>query len=246
MNSQAVAIDVLERLLPQTQCTQCGYAGCRPYAQAMVIDQAPLNRCPPGGEAGIAVLAAHLGRPVLPLDPQTGIERPRRVARIVAHLCIGCTKCIQACPVDAIAGASRRLHAVITEDCTGCDLCLPPCPVDCIEMVAPPPGQEGWSRSDADAAYGRHQRRSERLRRDEAAQRHRLAAKAQHHLDELDAEVHDAALAAERFDTSVSSTTEPGASGLDSLARSDAQTARKRAVIEAAMARARARLTGAK
>jgi len=245
MNGQVAAIDALERLLPQTQCTQCGYAGCRPYAQAMVIDEAPINRCPPGGAAGIAVLAAHLGRPPLPLDPQTGVERPRRVARIVAHLCIGCTKCIQACPVDAIAGASRRLHAVITEDCTGCDLCLPPCPVDCIEMVVPPAGQEGWSRADADAAYGRHQRRSERLQRDEAAQQRRLADKAQHHLDELDAEMHDAISGTQRSGTSYSSSAEAGASGPDTLARSDAQTARKRAVIEAAMARARARLAGA-
>jgi len=215
MSVSADALDALERLLPQTQCTQCGYAGCRPYAQAMLHDEAPINRCPPGGAAGIAVLAAHLGRPVLPLDPQVGTERPRRVARIVAEL----------------AGASRRLHAVITEACTGCDLCLPPCPVDCIEMVAPPPALQGWSRADADAAYARHQRRTSRLQREAIAQQQRLATRAQHHLDELDA--------AQPADADGTTGARPTATGAV-----DPAIARKRAVIEAAMARARARLSG--
>ena len=226
-DAHRAAIDALELLLPQTQCTQCGYAGCRPYAEAIVTQAAPINRCPPGGSAGIAILAAHTGRSIVPLDPEAGIERPRRVAHIVAELCIGCTKCIEACPVDAIAGAPRRLHAVVVEACTGCDLCLPPCPVDCIQMVAPPLGQEGWSRIDAQNARARHQRRAQRIERHQLAQARRLADKAQHHLDELDAS------AGLEGDALV-------ADAADSAAPTEA--ARKRAVIEAAVARARARL----
>lgn len=225
-DAQDAAIEALERLLPQTQCTQCGYAGCRPYAQAIVTQEAPINRCPPGGAAGIAVLARHTGQAIVPLDPDAGVERPRRVARIVAELCIGCTKCIEACPVDAIAGAPRRLHAVIVEACTGCDLCLPPCPVDCIEMVAPPAGQEGWSRADAAAARARHQRRGERLERQRIAQARRLADKTEHHLHELDAQT--------------------AAPSPDQDEATQAATSRKRAVIEAAVARARARLGAAR
>ncbi len=228
-DAHRAAIDALELLLPQTQCTQCGYAGCRPYAEAIVTQAAPINRCPPGGAAGIAVLSAHTGQPIVPLDPEAGTERPRRVAQIVAELCIGCTKCIEACPVDAIAGAPKRLHAVIVEACTGCDLCLPPCPVDCITMVIPPPGQEGWSRADANAARARYQRRTQRIERQQLAQAHRLADKAQHHLDELDA------------------TTDGADDGLvqgSAQAAAQAEAARKRAVIEAAVARARARLAG--
>jgi electron transport complex protein RnfB len=226
-DAHRAAIDALELLLPQTQCTQCGYAGCRPYAEAIVMQAAPINRCPPGGSAGIAILAAHTGQPIAPLDPDAGIERPRRVAYIVAELCIGCTKCIEACPVDAIAGAPKRLHAVIVQASTGCDLCLPPCPVDCIQMVAPPLGQEGWSRADAQNARARHARRAQRIERLELAQARRLADKAQHHLDELDA------AAGLKGDAPVADTA-------DSAAQTEA--ARKRAVIEAAVARARARL----
>jgi Na+-translocating ferredoxin:NAD+ oxidoreductase subunit B len=156
-------VDAVDGLLPQTQCTRCGYAGCRPYASAVVRGAVPINRCPPGGADGIGRLAALLERPALPLDADCGVEAPRRVARIVADLCIGCTKCIQACPVDAIVGASKRLHAVIPELCTGCDLCLPPCPVDCIEMVAVLPQDAEWTVADADAARARHRRRTLRL-----------------------------------------------------------------------------------
>jgi len=173
-----------------------------------------VNRCPPGGAAGIAALAALTGRPALALDPACGVEAPRRIARIIASLCIGCTKCIQACPVDAIAGAAKRLHAVIPELCTGCDLCLAPCPVDCIEMIEPPPELIAWRPQDADAARERHEARARRLERLEGSGTARRAAQAQAKLDALATESED-----------------PGA-------------ARKRAVIEAAIARARARLEG--
>jgi electron transport complex protein RnfB len=208
------AIAAVDRVLPQTQCTQCGYGGCRPYARAIVLEQAPLNRCPPGGAAGIAALAALTGRPAAALDPECGVEAPRRIARVVAALCIGCTKCIQACPVDAIAGAPKRLHAVIPALCTGCDLCVAPCPVDCIEMVEPPPALAAWRPQDADAARERHEARARRLERWRREGDARRALEAQAKLGALADDAEDPA------------------------------AARKRAVIEAAIARARARLEG--
>jgi len=132
-------IEAIDQLLPQTQCGQCNYPGCRPYATAIAEGTADINQCPPGGMAGIYALAELLGREPKPLNPANGIEKPKVVARIVEEDCIGCTKCIQACPVDAIVGAPKRMHTVIAELCTGCELCLPPCPVDCIELVAPAP-----------------------------------------------------------------------------------------------------------
>ena len=127
-------VDQIENLLPQTQCTKCKTPGCRPYAEEIAAG-APINRCVPGGAATIADLAALLGKPILPLDPDYGIEpATRRVAFIREAECIGCTKCIQACPVDAIVGAAKLMHTIITDECTGCDLCIPPCPVDCIEI----------------------------------------------------------------------------------------------------------------
>ena len=132
-----VLADRIDAVLPQTQCEQCGYRGCRPYAEAIARGEAEINQCPPGGAAGIEKLAALLQRPALPLDPAHGAEKPRMLARIVEADCIGCTKCIQACPVDAIVGAAKLMHAVIEPLCTGCELCVPACPVDCIELVAP-------------------------------------------------------------------------------------------------------------
>ncbi|MBS0458270.1 MAG: electron transport complex subunit RsxB [Proteobacteria bacterium] len=131
-------IEAIDRLLPQTQCAQCGFPGCRPYATAIATGRADINRCPPGGAAGIHALATLLSRAPKPLDPAHGIAKAKVVARIVEADCIGCTKCIQACPVDAIIGAPKRMHTVIAELCTGCELCVPPCPVDCIELVPPP------------------------------------------------------------------------------------------------------------
>jgi Na+-translocating ferredoxin:NAD+ oxidoreductase subunit B len=128
-------IDQIDAVLPQTQCTKCGYPACRPYAEAVAAGDADIDRCPPGGAAGIAKLAALLGRALKPLNATYGTEQPGAAALIDENWCIGCTLCIQACPVDAIVGAPKRMHTVLLEQCTGCELCLPPCPVDCIEMI---------------------------------------------------------------------------------------------------------------
>ncbi|MEZ5462128.1 RnfABCDGE type electron transport complex subunit B [Dokdonella sp.] len=124
----------LDRLLPQTQCTRCGYPACRPYADAIAEGAADIDQCPPGGQSGVDALASLLGRASRPLNPGYGLETAPAVAVIDEEVCIGCTKCIQACPVDAIVGAGKRMHTVITAECTGCELCIPPCPVDCIDM----------------------------------------------------------------------------------------------------------------
>jgi Na+-translocating ferredoxin:NAD+ oxidoreductase subunit B len=124
----------IDALLPQTQCTRCGYTGCRPYAAAIADGEAAINQCPPGGAATIEALAELLQRPVLPLNPNNGVEAPLQVAWIDESRCIGCARCLAPCPVDAIVGAQKYLHTVLIERCTGCELCLPPCPVDCIEM----------------------------------------------------------------------------------------------------------------
>ena len=124
----------IDALLPQTQCTRCGFDGCRPYAEAVAEGRADIDQCPPGGDEGVAKLAALLGRAAKPLNPEFGAFAPPRAAVIEEDICIGCTKCIQACPVDAIVGASKRMHTVIASWCTGCELCIPPCPVDCIVM----------------------------------------------------------------------------------------------------------------
>lgn len=130
--------DHIDVLLPQTQCGACGYNGCRPYAEAIRQGLADINQCPPGGERTIRELAALLGRQPKPLNPDYGSYRPPQVAVIDESLCIGCVKCIRACPVDAIVGASKQMHTVIAADCTGCELCIEPCPVDCISLVAQP------------------------------------------------------------------------------------------------------------
>jgi electron transport complex protein RnfB len=127
--------DDIDALLPQTQCTRCGYQGCRPYAEAIAAGAAPINQCPPGGAATIAALAALLHREALPLNPANGIEGPPLVALIDEATCIGCVKCLPPCPVDAIIGARKQMHTIITALCTGCELCIAPCPVDCISMV---------------------------------------------------------------------------------------------------------------
>lgn len=124
----------LNKLLPQTQCAQCGYAGCLPYAEAILDGTADINQCAPGGEATVTALARALGRGSKPLNPAFGQQQPAAVAVIDEAACIGCTLCIAACPVDAIVGAQNLAHTVIRADCTGCELCLPPCPVDCIDM----------------------------------------------------------------------------------------------------------------
>ena len=146
--------DNIDALLPQTQCGQCTYPGCRPYAEAIANGEAPINQCPPGGEAGIKALADLLGLEELPLNPDNGEEQAATVAVIDEEVCIGCTLCIQACPVDAIVGAAKLMHTVIEQECTGCDLCLPPCPVDCIDMVerSADAGEWRWPQPAATAA----------------------------------------------------------------------------------------------
>lgn len=134
--------DDIDALLPQTQCTRCGYPGCRPYAEAIVEGAAGINQCPPGGAATIAALAALLERAALPLNPDNGAEGPLLVARIDEEACIGCAKCLPPCPVDAILGAHKQMHTVLTSVCTGCELCVAPCPVDCIRMVPRAPEAE--------------------------------------------------------------------------------------------------------
>src|SRR5687768_13829209 len=159
----AAAIDAL---LPQTQCTRCGYPGCRPYAEAIASGEAEINRCPPGGTETILALAALTGRAAMPLDKETGIEAAPTVAFIDEERCIGCTKCLPPCPVDAIAGARQRMHTVIAELCTGCELCVAPCPVDCILMIpllaSPLPS---LSLPAAEASRARYEAHNSRLAR---------------------------------------------------------------------------------
>lgn len=190
-------VEAIDALLPQTQCTKCGYQGCLPYAQAIAAGEADINQCPPGGARGIGRLARLLGRNEIPLNPANGVEKPRTAALIDESRCIGCMLCINACPTDAIIGAAKQMHTVLTQYCTGCDLCLPPCPVDCIEMVE----LEGLAASGnvhagpmarqpveematvARERYGFHQYRFAR----QAAERvERLAGKAKFHLEQLE------------------------------------------------------------
>jgi len=136
--------DQIDALLPQTQCGQCSYAGCRPYAEAIANGEAEINRCPPGGEVTMIALAELLGRDPVPLEDEEAAEKPKSVARIIEKDCIGCTLCIQACPVDAILGAAKQMHTVIESECTGCELCIPPCPVECIVMEPVHDTPETW------------------------------------------------------------------------------------------------------
>ena len=210
---------LLERLdaaLPQTQCTRCGYPDCASYARAIAIGEAGINQCPPGGQEGVRRLAAITGQPVLPLSTGHGFEGPRTLAVIDEDWCIGCTRCLKVCPTDAIVGGNKRMHTVIERWCTGCELCIPACPVDCIELVDAAPGLTGWaawSGQQADAARGRYRWHVEHQARDEVEHRERQEATALHKLEHL----------AEH-----SKHTEPEV--LD----------KKRALIEAALARSRA------
>jgi len=137
-------VEKIDKILPQTQCGQCGYPGCKPYATAIANNEADINQCPPGGESTIAALADLLDREIIPLNPENGQVKPKMLAVINEQDCIGCTLCIQACPVDAILGAAKQMHTVIAKECTGCELCIPPCPVDCIDMVPIRVTMENW------------------------------------------------------------------------------------------------------
>lgn len=172
----------IDAALPQTQCTRCGYDGCRPYAEAIAAGDAAINRCPPGGDTVIAALAALTRQPGAVLDPACGAHGPLLVAVVDETACIGCRLCIDACPVDAIIGAPKRMHAVLPSLCSGCELCVARCPVDCIAMQ---PAGRAWTPADAAAARSRHDARAARLARrervadrrpDAAAERARRAA----------------------------------------------------------------------
>ena len=155
-------IDKINSILPQTQCTRCGYPSCKDYATAIAEDKADINQCPPGGNEGITLLANLLNKEVKPLNPENGKIEPRRLAIIEEETCIGCTLCIKACPVDAIIGANKMMHTVIASECTGCDLCIPACPVDCIKIVPDP--DQIWSverRNRAQLRFEQHQLRRE-------------------------------------------------------------------------------------
>ncbi|HET9822710.1 MAG TPA: electron transport complex subunit RsxB [Burkholderiaceae bacterium] len=209
--------DRLDAALPQTQCTRCGYADCRAYAEAIASGEAAINQCPPGGAEGIARLAALTGRAVLPLSGAHGVEGPRSVVFIDEDWCIGCTLCIKACPVDCIVGAPKVMHTVIEAQCTGCELCLPACPVDCIVVEPATPGRSGWaawSATRADDARARYRARARRLERAARENEERLAAKAEAKLADLAA---------------ASALSDPAA------------LERKRALVEAAVQRARER-----
>ena len=211
------AVDAIDAALPQTQCTRCGYPDCRAYAVAIASGEAGINRCPPGGAEGIRRLSALTGRPVIPLDIDRGREGPRALAVIDEAWCIGCTLCIKACPVDCIVGASKVMHTVIDALCTGCELCVPACPVDCIAMPAitgERTGWQAWSPAQAAEARQRYEARARRLKREARENDERLAAKAQAKLADLENQTR---------------LTDPEA------------IARKRAVIEAALRRARER-----
>lgn len=208
----------LHEALPQTQCTRCGYPDCASYARAMSEGTAAINQCPPGGQAGIERLAAISGQPVLPLNPKHGAEGPRHVAIIDESWCIGCTLCIKACPTDAILGANKLMHTVIEPWCTGCELCIPVCPVDCIALENVTGSQTGWaawSNEQARAARERYESRQQRLVREEAEHQKRLQAKAEHKLADLAQHTQGTEEASE--------------------------VARKRAIIEAALTKAKAR-----
>ena len=218
----------IDAVLPQTQCTRCGYPDCAAYALAIARSEAGINQCPPGGAEGITRIAQVTELPVLPLNPSFGVEAPRTVAVIDEAWCIGCTLCIAACPTDAILGSHKQMHTVIESACTGCDLCLPVCPVDCIQMVtvsAEQTGWSAWSAAQADTARQRYALRQARLQQAESARNDQALAKAQSHLADLQ-----------------SHTKAP--EGPDQAA----ELARKRRVIEAAIAaaaaKAKARQTG--
>jgi Na+-translocating ferredoxin:NAD+ oxidoreductase subunit B len=163
--SEALATEILAAL-PQTQCTRCGYPDCAAYAQAVAYGEAAINRCPPGGAEGIQRLAVITGRPLTPLNPDNGLEGPRVIAIIDENWCIGCTLCIDACPTDAIIGTNKMMHTVIEPHCTGCELCLPVCPVDCISLenvTGALTGWSAWSPDQANEAKKRYDRKRLRL-----------------------------------------------------------------------------------
>ena len=211
----------LHAALPQTQCTRCGYPDCAAYARAMAAGEAAINQCPPGGQEGVARLARITGQLTLPLNAEHGTEGPRQIAIINEAWCIGCTLCIKACPTDAIVGSNKHMHTVIEPWCTGCELCIPVCPVDCIQLenvTGERTGWAAWSQTEADTALRRYEARKVRLVREAREHDDRQVAKAEMKLADL--ETHT------KVEEGTGARTE-----LD----------RKRAIIEAALAKAKAR-----
>tara|TARA_X000000368_G_scaffold195212_1_gene154117 strand:+ start:85 stop:807 length:723 start_codon:yes stop_codon:yes gene_type:complete len=167
--------DQIDAVLPQTQCTQCDFDGCKPYSEAIISGEAEINQCPPGGQDGVDAIAELLGRSTLPLDKSHGETRPRRVALVDEEVCIGCTLCIKACPVDAFVGSSKVMTQVITKECTGCDLCLPVCPVDCIDMIESDPYSNIFQNDLAQFDDTHNQRQAfERSVRDNSRERYKF------------------------------------------------------------------------
>ncbi|WP_408584862.1 electron transport complex subunit RsxB [Paraburkholderia bannensis] len=229
MNNSRTLADRIEDLLPQTQCTKCGYDGCRPYAEAVAAGTASYNQCPPGGAEGVARLAHLLGKPVIPINPDNGAERPRPVAFIDEQVCIGCTLCLQACPVDAIVGAPKQMHTIVKDLCTGCDLCVAPCPVDCIAMIpvtGEATGWDAWTQQQADQARLRHDRHQARLAAERDAAEARAAARR-------------AAAAAPAAATPATETAGESTSAAPASTAADDAAAKKKAIIQAALERAR-------
>ncbi|BDU52755.1 electron transport complex subunit RsxB [Limnohabitans sp. INBF002] len=211
-------VEQLNNALPQTQCTRCGYPDCQRYAEAIVQGEADINQCPPGGTEGVERLAALTGKPALPLNPDNGLEGPRTIAIIDEAWCIGCTLCIAVCPTDAIVGANKRMHTVVESYCTGCELCIPACPVDCISLEPIDINLSGWAswpQELADLARQRYDTRLARLKREAVEHDERLQAKAVKKLADLHAHT----------------------KGTEHAPEVD----RKRAIIEAALAKAKAR-----
>ena len=211
-------VEQLNNALPQTQCTRCGYPDCQRYAEAIAQGEADINQCPPGGTEGVERLALLTGKPVIPLNPDNGLEGPRTIAIIDEAWCIGCTLCIAVCPTDAIVGANKRMHTVIENYCTGCELCIPACPVDCISLEPIDVNVSGWAswpQSLADLARQRYEARTVRLKREAIEHDQRLQAKAIQKLADLPAHT----------------------KGTEQAVEVD----RKRAIIEAALAKAKAR-----
>jgi len=213
-------VEQLNNALPQTQCTRCGYPDCQRYAEAIAQGEADINQCPPGGTEGVERLAKLTGKPLTPLNPDNGLEGPRTIAIIDEAWCIGCTLCIAVCPTDAIVGANKRMHTVVEDYCTGCELCIPACPVDCISLEPIDVNLSGWAswpQALADQARQRYDTRTARLQREAVEHDQRLQAKAIQKLADLPAHTKDTDQAAE--------------------------VDRKRAIIEAALAKAKARQT---
>ncbi len=218
--TQAEWVERIDAALPQTQCTRCGYPDCHSYAEAIARGEAEINRCPPGGAEGVRRLAALTGRPERPIDPACGLEGPMTVAVIDETWCIGCTLCLKVCPTDAIVGTNKRMHTVIEAYCTGCELCLPVCPVDCIAMVNVSGERTGWAAwSTEQAAQARARYRARQARRIREADEHSARR-----VEKAEAKLADLAAHSKHTDPTT--------------------LERKRALVEAALAKARAAQAG--